>query len=116
MNDESEKDYFNLTQKRRQERKGARQQAHKEAVKAARDGKLAELVGTVGEDGKRAINYQILKNKGLTPKRKKDDRNSRVKKRKKYEKAQKSSNLFGLFILVANLVFMKVKRQVLKRI
>mgnify|MGYP001186182141 CR=1 FL=1 len=89
MNNESEKDYFNLTQKRRQERKGARQQAHKEAVKAARDGKLAELVGKVGEDGKRAINYQILKNKGLTPKRKKDDRNSRVKKRKKYEKAQK---------------------------
>lgn len=89
MNNESEKDYFEMTQRRRQERKGARQQAHKDAVKAAREGKLAELAETVGEDGKRAINYQILKNKGLTPKRKKDNRNSRVKKRKKFEKAQK---------------------------
>lgn len=39
--------------------------------------------------GKRAIGYVIEKNKGLTPHRKKDVRNPRVKKRKKYEEAKK---------------------------
>lgn len=37
------------------------------------------------EDEGRGIPYQILKNKGLTRRRKKIDRNSRVKLRKKYE-------------------------------
>lgn len=89
MNKKSEEDFFEMTRRQRQSKKDARKQAHKDAVKAARDGKLAELAEELGEDGKRAINYQILKNKGLTPKRKKDNRNSRVKKRKKFEKAQK---------------------------
>lgn len=69
--------------------KVARRQAHEDAVAAAKHGKLAELAENVGEDGKRALNFQILKNKGLTPHRKKENRNSRVKKRKQYEKAQK---------------------------
>lgn len=36
---------------------------------------------------KRAITYQISRNKGLTPKRKKEQRNPRVKHRKKFRKA-----------------------------
>lgn len=39
-------------------------------------------------DAKRAITYQMAKNKGLTPKRKKIDRNPRVKHREKFRRAK----------------------------
>ncbi|XP_062842281.1 something about silencing protein 10 isoform X2 [Trichomycterus rosablanca] len=39
-------------------------------------------------DGKRGITYQMAKNKGLTPKRKKIDRNPRVKHREKFRRAK----------------------------
>lgn len=39
-------------------------------------------------DEKRAITYQIAKNKGLTPHRKKEQRNPRVKHRNKFRKAK----------------------------
>lgn len=38
--------------------------------------------------GKRAITFEIAKNKGLTPRRKKEQRNPRVKNRNKYRKAK----------------------------
>ncbi|KAI4502846.1 hypothetical protein M0802_001890 [Mischocyttarus mexicanus] len=41
-----------------------------------------------GMEEKRAITYQIAKNKGLTPYRKKEQRNPRVKHRNKYRKAK----------------------------
>ena len=40
------------------------------------------------EEQRRSINYQIAKNKGLTPKRSKAQRNPRVKHRQKFEKAK----------------------------
>lgn len=44
--------------------------------------------GTSETIGKRKITYQIAKNKGLTPYRKKEVRNPRVKNRMKYKKAK----------------------------
>ncbi|KFP27321.1 Something about silencing protein 10, partial [Colius striatus] len=43
-----------------------------------------------GEDAnnKRGVTYQMIKNKGLTPKRKKIDRNPRVKHREKFRRAK----------------------------
>ncbi|KAJ9051866.1 something about silencing protein 10 [Entomophthora muscae] len=43
---------------------------------------------------KRLATYKILKNKGLAPKRKKEQRNPRVKHRKKFEKASKKLSSF----------------------
>ncbi|OWF40834.1 something about silencing protein 10-like [Mizuhopecten yessoensis] len=44
--------------------------------------------GEEEEEGKRAITFQIAKNKGMTPKRKKEQRNPRVKNKLKYRKAK----------------------------
>lgn len=41
------------------------------------------------DDGRRAINKTIEKNRGLTPRRKKENKNPRVKHRKKFQKALK---------------------------
>lgn len=62
--------------------KRARADAYAEA---ARQGAEAYEEETVGADGKRAITYAIAKNKGLAPRRKKEVRNPRVKKKKRYE-------------------------------
>ncbi|ROI16165.1 Something about silencing protein 10 [Anabarilius grahami] len=55
--------------------------------------KIENQDGLVEEEGmegnaKRGITYQMSKNKGLTPKRKKIDRNPRVKHREKFRRAQ----------------------------
>ncbi|EKV17368.1 Sas10/Utp3 family protein [Penicillium digitatum] len=72
--------------KKRKDDKQARAEAHAEAERLG--GKVYEQE-EIGPDGKRAITYQIQKNKGLHAKRSKDSRNPRVKKRKKYEEKKK---------------------------
>lgn len=83
-----EDEYYDMIAHRTQAKKEDKA-ARKEALAAASIADRVVEVETVGEDGKRKINYQIEKNKGLAPKRKKDVRNPRVKKRKKYEEKQK---------------------------
>lgn len=71
-------------------RKKADKKAKAEAYTvAARNGAEVYEEETVGADGKRAITYAIAKNKGLAPKRKKEVRNPRVKKRKKFDEKMK---------------------------
>lgn len=86
---ENADDYYESIKLAKTDKKNARRAAHDDAKKAARDGRLAELQEHTGEDGKRALNFQILKNKGLTPHRGNENRNARVKKRKRYEEAKK---------------------------
>lgn len=83
-----EDDYYDMISHRTKAKKDDKA-ARKEALAAASIRDRVVEVEEVGPDGKRKINYQIEKNKGLAPKRKKEVRNSRVKKRKKYEDRQK---------------------------
>ncbi|KAK3295545.1 Sas10 C-terminal domain-containing protein [Chaetomium fimeti] len=83
-----EDEYYDMVAhgaKRKREDKAARYDA---LAKARKGERVVEAEG-VGADGKRQITYQIQKNKGLTPHRKKEVRNPRVKKRMKYEEKQK---------------------------
>lgn len=59
------------------------------AATAAASGKPVYEEETVDADGKRKITYAIEKNKGLTPRRKKEVRNPRVKKRMKFDEKMK---------------------------
>ncbi|KAG5359749.1 Something about silencing protein 10 [Yarrowia sp. C11] len=85
--DEEDVDEFVAALKAKKQQRKADREAMHEVYLDAKKGKID--VDKLDENGKRAINYQILKNKGLTPHRKKENRNSRVKKRIKYEKAKK---------------------------
>ena len=65
----------------RAEKKLLKEQKRQERIKA--------FIPTVAEEakGRRDAGYKIMKNKGLTRFRKKENRNSRIKYRNKYEKA-----------------------------
>jgi U3 small nucleolar RNA-associated protein 3 len=59
------------------------------------------------EVGKRAITYKMAKNKGLTPHRKKEQRNPRVKHRNKFRKAKirrkgavRECFMFGFWVVI----------------
>lgn len=71
----------------------SRKRARKEQQKAAYDQqRLAERVyddESLAPGEHRSINYQMEKNKGLTPHRPKSVRNPRVKRRMRYERAKK---------------------------
>lgn len=87
--DASDEDYYDLVAARSQKKKSEKAALAAAHELAAKEGGLVRIVEEVQEDGKRAITYAIEKNKGLTPRRKKDVRNPRVKKRKKYEDKKK---------------------------
>ncbi|CAG8522296.1 31032_t:CDS:2 [Racocetra persica] len=71
------------------EAKNAAKEQRKEQFEMEHSKNKVVYEDIIPEGAKRQINYQILKNKGLTPHRKKEQRNPRVKHRNKYEKARK---------------------------
>ncbi|KAJ0413915.1 Sas10 C-terminal domain-containing protein [Aspergillus carlsbadensis] len=79
-------DYYDMVAARTNKRKGDKQEAY---AAAAREGGHVEIQEEIGPDGKRAITYQIEKNRGLAPKRNKLNRNPRVKKRMRFEAKKK---------------------------
>lgn len=82
-------EYYDMVAARTKQRKDDKKARAEAYAAAAREGGHVEVQEEIGPDGKRAITYQIEKNKGLTPKRSKDARNPRVKKRKKYDEKKK---------------------------
>lgn len=59
-----------------------------EPVADKKDNTILNAMNEETEEAKRAITYQMAKNRGLTPYRKKELRNPRVKHRNKYRKAK----------------------------
>lgn len=87
-----EEDYYQIVSARHAAKKAAKQEAAAILAASLQTRTAAEEEEEnvrIGPDGKRAIGYTIQKNKGLAPKRKKEVRNPRVKKRKKYEEKKK---------------------------
>lgn len=82
-------DYYDTLLNVKQKKKSDKQARAEAYALAAKEGATVYEEETVGADGKRAITYAIAKNKGLAPKRKKEVRNPRVKKKKKYEEKMK---------------------------
>ncbi|KAL0931058.1 sas10 utp3 family protein [Colletotrichum truncatum] len=88
LRDDGDDEYYDMVAAKSKKKKDEKT-AFYDALAAARKADRVVEQEIVGEDGKRKITYAIEKNKGLTPKRKKEVRNPRVKKRMKYEEKQK---------------------------
>ncbi|KAL4790250.1 Sas10 C-terminal domain-containing protein [Aspergillus venezuelensis] len=82
-------DYYDMVAARTNKRKSDKKALAEAQAAAAREGGYVEVQEEIGPDGKRAISYQIEKNKGLAPKRNKLNRNPRVKKRMRFEEKKK---------------------------
>ncbi|KAK5171572.1 hypothetical protein LTR04_001596 [Oleoguttula sp. CCFEE 6159] len=85
----SDDGYYDMVAARSAQRKSDKQALSAAHARASREGGVVVEKEQVGPDGHRAISYLIEKNKGLTPHRKKDVRNPRVKKKKAYEAKKK---------------------------
>lgn len=83
-----EDDYYDMVASASSKKKTEKAD-RKAALAAASKADRVVPIEEIGEDGKRKITYAIDKNKGLTPRRKKENRNPRVKKRKAYDSKMK---------------------------
>ncbi|KAF2656510.1 hypothetical protein K491DRAFT_777891 [Lophiostoma macrostomum CBS 122681] len=82
-------DYYDMVAARSQAKKKAKQDRAAAYAQAAKENAIVIPEEVIGPDGRREITYAIAKNKGLTPHRKKEVRNPRVKKKLKYADKQK---------------------------
>ena len=88
-NGSGSEDYYDLVASRSADKKASKAALAAAHAQAEKEGGIVRVVDEETADGKRAISYVIEKNKGLAPRRKKDVRNPRVKKRKKFEDKKK---------------------------
>ncbi|KAI0264034.1 Sas10 C-terminal domain-containing protein [Gloeopeniophorella convolvens] len=79
--------YYSLVQRKKRAEKEGKKAAYEAAKAASRADLDADADDAAG--GPRSLTRAILKNRGLTPHRSKSVRNPRVKKRQKFDKAQK---------------------------
>ncbi|KAH6860662.1 Sas10 C-terminal domain-containing protein [Alternaria rosae] len=86
---EDEDGYYDMIAARSEDKKQTKLERAEAYALAKKQGAQVIEEEVIGDDGRRMISYQIQKNKGLTPHRKKSVRNPRVKKKEKYKEKQK---------------------------